>query len=115
ATEPAALKTAETTPAGDGRPDKNPQYDWKFIGSAAGENGPSIAMSDGTPDRVKVVVACADDMPAIVVSFPPGTTAPPSGMPIMLEIGDVGPNGEHADMVLQQVQGQPAYIGQLPR
>jgi hypothetical protein len=61
------------------------------------------------------VVACADNIPAIVVSFPAGANAPPSGMPIMLEIGQAGPNGEHADMVLKQVQDKPAYIGQLPR
>jgi hypothetical protein len=113
--EPAALKAAEAAPVADDRPDKNPKYDWKFIGPAAGKKGASIAMSDGTPDRVKVVVACADNIPSIVVSFPPGVNTPPSGMPIMLEIGEPGPNGEHADMVLQQVQGKPAYIGQLPR
>ena len=113
--EPAALKAAEAAPAADDRPDKNPKYDWKFIGPAAGKKGASIAMSDGTPDRVKVVVACADNIPSIVVSFPPGANTPPSGMPIMLEIGEPGPNGEHADTVLQQVQDKPAYIGQLPR
>jgi hypothetical protein len=116
AAEPAALKAAEAAPAtDDGRPDKNPKYDWKFIGPAAGKKGASIAMSDGTPDRVKVVVACAENIPVLVVSFPPGTNAPPSGMPAMIELGDAGPNGTHADMVLQQVQGQPAYIGQLSR
>jgi hypothetical protein len=116
AAEPAALKAALTAPpTDDGRPDKNPKYDWKFIGPAPGEKGASIAMSDGSPDRTKVVVACADKVPALVVSFPPGAEAPPSGMPIMLEIGDAGPNSEHADVVLKQVQDKPAYIGQLPR
>jgi len=115
AAEPAALKAAEAAPVAGDRPDKNPKYDWKFIGPAAGKNGASIAMSDGTPDRIKVVVACADNIPSIVVSFPPGANTPPSGMPIMLEIGEPGPNGEHADMVLQQVRDTPAYIGQLSR
>src|SRR3546814_10701968 len=69
-TEPPALKVA--SPAADGRPDKNPKYDWKLIQPAAGKQGPSIAMSDGTPDRTKTVIACADNIPVLVVSFPPG-------------------------------------------
>src|SRR3546814_5484122 len=74
-TEPPALKVA--SPAADGRPDKNPKYDWKLIQPAAGKQGPSIAMSDGTPDRTKTVIACADNIPVLVVSFPPGVNAPP--------------------------------------
>src|SRR3546814_8031285 len=73
--EPPALKVA--SPAADGRPDKNPKYDWKLIQPAAGKQGPSIAMSDGTPDRTKTVIACADNIPVLVVSFPPGVNAPP--------------------------------------
>jgi hypothetical protein len=115
AAEPAALKAAlNAPPAADSRPDKNPKYDWKFVGPAAGKKGASITMSDGTPDRVKVVVACAERTPVLVVSFPAGTDAPPSGMPVMIELGDAGPNGTHADVILQQVQDKSAYIGQLP-
>jgi len=115
-TPPAALDAADAaTPADGGRPDKNPRYDWKLSGPAAGKSGPSIAMSDGSADRPKTVVACAEHMPVIVVAFPPGATAPPVGIPVMIEIGDPGPNSTHADLVLQPVKGKPAYIGQLSR
>lgn len=115
--EPAALEAAgDVSPSSDdGRPDKNPKYDWKRISPAAGKSGPSIATSEGSSERTKTVVACAENMPVIVVAFPPGPKAPPSGVPLMIEIGDPGPNSPHADLVLQPVQGKPAYIGQLSR
>lgn len=116
AAEPAALKAAQAAPVtDDGRPDKNPKYDWKLIGPDAGKQGASIAMSDGTPDRTKTVVACADSTPVLVVSFPPEANAPPPGVPVMIELGESGPDWPHADVVLQQVQDKTAYIGQLSR
>lgn len=114
--EPAALKTADdASPSDDGRPDKNPKYDWKLIAPVAGKHGPSIAISDGSSERTKTVVACAENMPVIVVAFPPGAKAPPSGVPVMIEIGDPGPNTPHATLALQPVQDKTAYIGQLSR
>ena len=114
--ESAALDAAEAAPpSDDDRPDKNPKYDWKLIGPAPGKKGASIAMSDGSASRSKTVVACAEHMPVIVVAFPPGATAPPPGVPVMIEIGDPGPNDPHADLVLQQVKDKSAYIGQLSR
>jgi hypothetical protein len=115
-TEPAALETAGDAPASDNdRPDKDPKYDWKLIAPAAGKQGPSIAMSDGSSERTKTVVACAENMPVIVVAFPQGAKAPPPGVPVMIQIGDPGPNSPHANLALQPVQDKTAYIGQLSR
>ena len=117
-TEPAALKAqaaADGANAADSRPDKNPRYDWKLIKPAAGKQGATIAMSDALPDGTKTVIACAERMPVIVVAFPPGPKAPPPGVPLMVEIGEPRSNDAHADLVLQQVKGQTAYIGQLSR
>src|SRR3546814_11018171 len=77
---------------------------------AAGKQGPSIAMSDGTPDRTKTVIACADNIPVLVVSFPPGVNAPPPGEKVMIEIGEPRP-GQYANVALQPVKGKTAYIG----
>jgi hypothetical protein len=113
-TAPAALKIATETPPNDnGRPDKNPQYDWKLIRPAAGKQEPLIAMSDGTPERAKTVITCADNIPVMIVSFPPAANAPPPDAQVMFEIGDPGLNQSHAEMILQQTQDNTAYIGQL--
>ena len=115
--EPSALKEAFAAEGqnADARPDQNPAYDWKLITPAVGKQGATIAMSDGTPDRVKAVVACAENMPIMILSFPPGSHAPPAGQPIMVEIGEAGPDRTHADIVLQPVQDKPAYVGALSR
>jgi len=116
-TEPAALKTeSDGSPSSDdSRPDKNPKYDWTLVVPAAGKSGPSIATSEGSSERPKTVVACAENRPVIVVAFPSGPKAPPAGVPVMIEIGDPGLNSTHADLVLQPVQDKTAYIGQLSR
>jgi hypothetical protein len=113
--EPAELKAADAAPSGDDRPDKNPKYDWKLVGSTPGKPGPAIAVSEGASDRAKTVVACADAIPVIVVAFPPGPKAPPTGVPVMIEIGQPGSNQTHADLVLRPVKDKPAYIGPLSR
>ena len=118
ASEPAALKAADAAGGGGQaatRPDQNPKFDWKLVGPAAGQKGTPIAMSDGTPDRVKAVVACAENMPVMVLSFPAATNAPPAGQHVMIEIGEPGPNQTHADLVLQPVQDKTAFIGPLSR
>src|SRR3546814_7659024 len=71
-------------------------------------------MSDGTPDRTKTVIACADNIPVLVVSFPPGVNAPPPGEKVMIEIGEPRP-GQYANVALQPVKGKTAYIGPLSR
>src|SRR3546814_17974619 len=71
-------------------------------------------MSDGTPDRTKTVIACADNIPGLVVSFPPGVNAPPPGEKVMIEIGEPRP-GQYANVALQPATGKTAYIGPLSR
>lgn len=51
----------------------------------------------------------------LVVAFPPGANAPPSGVPVMIQIGDPGSNQSHADLTLQPVKDKTEYIGQLSR
>src|SRR3546814_14561686 len=71
-------------------------------------------MSDGTPDRTKTVIACADNIPVLVLSFPPGVNAPPPGEKEMIEIGEPRP-GQYANVALQTVKGKTAYNGPLSR
>src|SRR3546814_17010501 len=55
---------------------------------------------------------CADNIPVLVVSFPPGVNAPPPGEKVMIEIGEPRP-GQSATVALQPVKGQTASIGPL--
>ena len=114
--EPAALKArAAVPPSAYPSADKDPHYDWKLVAPAAGKKGPSIAMSDASPQGMKVVVACAEKVPVLVLSFPPATDGPPPGGKIMVELGESRPGEPHADLVLQPVQDKTAWIGQLSR
>lgn len=119
ATEPLALRQANaavTAQPGDGRPDKDARLVWKAITPAAGKKGASIAMSDGSPDGMKTVVACAENLPVLVLSFPAGAKAPPPvGQHIMVELGESRPGEPHADVVLQPVQDKTVYLGPLSR
>ncbi len=113
--EPAALAAAQAVAPANNDPVKNPKFDWKVIGPASGKKGASIAESDGSAQQPKIVVACAEKIPVLVVAFPPGAKAPPAGVRVMIEIGDALPSQPHADIVMQPVQDKTAYIGQLTR
>jgi hypothetical protein len=116
--ESAALKAqhgAGNAQAAEVRPDQNPKFDWKLVGPVTGKKGTMIAMSDGTPDRIKAVVGCAENAPVMILSFPAETSAPPVDEHVTIEIGEPGLNRTHADLVLQPVQDKTAYSGQLSR
>lgn len=113
---PAALKQMQADQAAAGKaidPVKDPRFDWKVIGPAPGKPGATIAISEGSADRPRVVVACAEGVPALVMAFPPGAKAPPVGVHLMVELGDPVQGRPHADVILQPVQDKPAYIGRL--